>query len=405
MRKWKVLIADDEYIIRDGIHSSIDWEKYNMEVIGEAEDGEEAVELANKYEIDIVLIDLNMPIMDGLEAMKEIKVQLPNCKMVVISGYDDFRYAQAALRLKVEDYLLKPINPSKLEQIIMDLKQKLDMEVNQKKYIKQASIQLKRNHAQLKERFFQEWIAGQLENEEIMDQLQFLHLPVTLPTQYLVIKWPDYHLNQTFMQENDRQLYLFAIENIVKEMVDSDKAVLFWDQSHLLNVCLWEPINRDSLINIEEIVHNYFSITIYYHMEDIYIQDYSHLYKVYEQCKRQVDQQIRISPIVKQALAYIQQHYQDSSLTLERVAEELHITSVYVSRMIKQELGISYVGLLTQMRINKAVDLLKTTDLSIRDIAETVGYETQHYFSATFKKVVGISPMQFKNNEENVHLS
>ncbi|MCS0543812.1 response regulator, partial [Aeromonas veronii] len=73
MHKWKVLIADDEYIIRDGIHSSIDWEKFNMEVIGEAEDGEEAVELAIEHQIDILLIDLNMPIMDGLEAMEEIK--------------------------------------------------------------------------------------------------------------------------------------------------------------------------------------------------------------------------------------------------------------------------------------------------------------------------------------------
>ncbi|MGN7295864.1 response regulator [Fredinandcohnia aciditolerans] len=405
MRKWKVLIADDEYIIRDGIHSSIDWEKFNMEVIGEAEDGEEAVELAIEHQIDILLVDLNMPIMDGLEAMEEIKEQLPNCKMVVISGYDDFRYAQAALRLKVEDYLLKPINPGKLEELIMDLKQKLDLEVNQKKYIKQATIQIKRNHVQLRERFFQDWIAGQLANEEIREQLQFLHLPVALPTQYLVIKWPDYHLNQTFMQENDRQLYLFAIENIVKEMIGSEKTVIFWDQSHLLNVCVWEQLNRELLTKIEEVVQTYFNLTIYYHMEDIFIQDFVHLYKIYDQCKRQVEQQIKMSPIVKQALTYIQQHYQDSSLTLERVADELHITSVYLSRMIKHELGISYVGLLTQMRINKAVDLLKTTDLSIRDIAETVGYDTQHYFSTTFKKVVGISPMQFKNDVENVHLS
>jgi len=405
MRKWKVLIADDEYIIRDGIHSSIDWEKFNMEVIGEAEDGEEAVELAIEHQIDILLVDLNMPIMDGLEAMEEIKEQLPNCKMVVISGYDDFRYAQAALRLKVEDYLLKPINPGKLEELIMDLKQKLDLEVNQKKYIKQAAIQIKRNHVQLRERFFQDWIAGQLANEEIREQLEFLHLPVAHPIQYLVIKWPDYHLNQTFMQENDRQLYLFAIENVVKEMIGSEKAVIFWDQSHLLNVCVWEELNRELLTKIEEVVQTYFNLTIYYHMEDIFIQDFVHLYKIYDQCKRQVEQQIKVSPIVKQALTYIQQHYQDSSLTLERVADELHITSVYLSRMIKHELGISYVGLLTQMRINKAVDLLKTTDLSIRDIAETVGYDTQHYFSTTFKKVVGISPMQFKNDVENVHLS
>ncbi|MCC3356790.1 response regulator transcription factor [Bacillus sp. REN16] len=397
MRKWKVLIADDEFIIRDGIHSSVDWERYNMEVVGEAEDGEEAVEVALEHQVDILLIDLNMPIMNGLEAMKQIKQQLPACKMVVVSGYDEFRYAQEALRLKVEDYLLKPVNPGKLEAIIMELQRKLDMEVSQKEFVKQATIQIKRNQTQLKERFFQDWMEGQLANEEIMEQLQFLNLPVTTPIQYIVIKWPDYHLNQMFMQENDRQIYLFAIENIVKEMIKSNKIIVFWDRSHLLNICLWEPINQEQMTEIRDVVQHYFSITIYYHMEDIKELEFTHLYKVYDRCKREVDKQIKISPIVKDALSYIRQHYQDSSLTLEKVAEELHITTVYLSRIMKHELGISYVGLLTQMRINKAVDLLKTTELSIRDIAEAVGYDSQHYFSTTFKKIVGVSPMQFKN--------
>lgn len=397
MRKWKVLIADDEFIIRDGIHSSVDWEKYNMEVVGEAEDGEEAVEIAINHQIDILLIDLNMPIMSGLEAMKQIREHLPTCKMVVISGYDEFRYAQEALRLKVEDYLLKPVNPEKLEAIIMELQRKLDVEGNQKEYLKQATNQFKRNQTHLQERFFQDWTEGQLSNEEIKEQLQFLHLPVKAPIQFIVIKWPDYHLNQTFMQETDRQLYLFAIENIAKEMIGTKEAVVFWDRAYLLNICLWEPVSQDQMSKIQNLVQRYFTIRIYYHMEDIKELDFIHLYKTYDRCKREVDKQIKLSPIVKQALAYIKQHYQDSSLTLERVAEELHITTVYLSRMMKHELGIPYVGLLTQMRINKAVDLLKTSELSIRDIAEAVGYDSQHYFSTTFKKIVGVSPMQFKN--------
>lgn len=400
MHRWKVLIADDEFIIRDGIHFSIDWENYNMEVIGEAEDGEEAIELAIRHQVDILLIDLNMPIMNGIEAMKRIKEQLPHCKMVVISGHDEFRYAQEALRLRVEDYLLKPVNPGKLQAIIMDLKRKLDMEENEKEFIKQATNQIRRNHDQLKERFFQEWIEGQLTSEEIKEQLHFLRLPETNPVQHMVIKWPEFHLHQTFMQENDRQIYLFAIENIVKEIIGPKGAVIFWDPSTLLNVCLWKHVKREQMTKIEETILNYYNIKIYYHIEDLHDQE---LYKVYERCKREVEKQIRISPIVKQAIAYIQQHYQDSSLTLERVAEELHITSVYLSRMMKHELGVSYVSLLTQMRINKAVDLLKTTDFSIRDIAETVGYDSQHYFSTAFKKVVGVSPMQFKNDEETVH--
>ncbi len=71
MTKWKVLIADDEFIIRDGIRTAVDWAKFDMEVVGEAEDGEEAVEIALADRIDILLIDLNMPILNGIEAMKK----------------------------------------------------------------------------------------------------------------------------------------------------------------------------------------------------------------------------------------------------------------------------------------------------------------------------------------------
>ncbi|SEA33516.1 two-component system, response regulator YesN [Thalassobacillus cyri] len=396
MGRLKVLIADDEFIIRDGILSSINWEQYEMEVVGEAEDGEEAVELALELQIDILLVDLNMPIMNGITVMKILKEQLPKCKMVVISGYDEFRYAQEAIRLQVADYLLKPVNPEKLSNLIHEIKQQIDTEVNQETYLKQAENQIKKNHAQLKQRFFQDWIEGHLANEEIKKQLQFLNLPVRVPMQYIIIKCPKFHHNQTLMQENDRQVYLFAVENIIGELLESKRAAVFRDRSDLLNVCLWEQVTSEEVVQIEEAIKEYLNITVFWHLETIIDEDLSTLYEVYDQCKTQIHKKTRLSPIVKQAKAYVQQHYQDSSLTLERVAEELHVTTVYLSRLMKQELGISYIGLLTQLRINKATDLLKTTDMPIRNIAEEVGYESQHYFSTAFKKVVGISPKQLK---------
>jgi two-component system, response regulator YesN len=392
---WKVLIADDEYIIREGIRFSIDWEEFGMEVIGEAEDGEEAVELAIKHQIDIILIDLNMPIMNGLAAMKHLRDELAHCKMVVISGYDEFHYAQEAIRLQVEDYLLKPVNPEKLKKVLIELKQQLDDEVQQKSFLKQAENQIKKNHLQLKERFFQDWIAGQLTSNEIKEQLQFLDLSVNKPVQYLVIRLPDYHNNKTYLQENDRQNYLSEFENRVKKSLEKIQAAVFRDRSNLLNACLWERVTSEQMAEVEALIKKDLNINVFWHLEDV-DEDLSCLYKVYARCKDAVDKKTRISPIVKQAQIYVQKHYQDSSLTLERMAVELHVTTVYLSRMMKQELGISYIGLLTKMRINKAVDLLKTTDMSIREIADQVGYESQHYFSTTFKKLVGVSPKRFK---------
>jgi two-component system, response regulator YesN len=395
LNSWKVLIADDEYIIREGIRSSIDWEEFGMEVIGEAEDGEEAVELAIKHQIDIILIDLNMPIMNGLAAMEHLRDKLPHCKMVVISGYDEFRYAQEAIRLQVEDYLLKPVNQGKLKKLLLELKQQLEDEVQQKSFLKQAENQIKKNYLQLKERFFQDWIAGQLTSNEIKEQLQFLDLSVNKPVQYLVIRLPDYHNNKTYLQENDRQNYLSEFENRVTKSLEKIQAAVFRDRSNLLNACLWERVTSEQMAEVEALIKKDLNINVFWHLEDV-VEDLSCLYKVYARCKDAVDKKTRISPIVKQAQIYVQKHYQDSSLTLERMAVELHVTTVYLSRMMKQELGISYIGLLTKMRINKAVDLLKTTDMSIREIADQVGYESQHYFSTTFKKLVGVSPKRFK---------
>ncbi|WP_347835684.1 helix-turn-helix transcriptional regulator [Gracilibacillus sp. JCM 18860] len=101
-------------------------------------------------------------------------------------------------------------------------------------------------------------------------------------------------------------------------------------------------------------------------------------------------------PIVKQALTIMRRNYCRSDLTLELVAENLHVSTVYLSKMIKQELGQSYVQIVANMRIRRAKELLKDSDLNIRDIAEKVGFDSQHYFSTAFKKKEGVSPKQYK---------
>ncbi len=125
---WKVLIADDEAIIREGIRESVDWNEFNMEVVAEAEDGEEALELALRHRVDVLFVDLSMPIMDGLTLMKHAREKLPNCHMIVITGYDEFSYAQEAIRLQVDDYLLKPTDPQRLREVVAKVKEKLEQE-------------------------------------------------------------------------------------------------------------------------------------------------------------------------------------------------------------------------------------------------------------------------------------
>ena len=127
---YKLLIADDESLIRKGIKRFIDLEELNISKIYEAENGKEAIDLVKENKLDIVLMDINMPILNGLEAAKEIKLFNSEIFVVILTGYDYFEYAQKAIRVSVDDYILKPVSRKDIEYI---LKSAIDKIVEKKK--------------------------------------------------------------------------------------------------------------------------------------------------------------------------------------------------------------------------------------------------------------------------------
>ena len=161
-RAYQVLIADDEPIIREGIRDAVDWEALGMEVAAEAEDGEEALELALSQPIDIMLVDMNMPFLDGIGLMKRMKEERPECRFVIITGHDEFAYAQEAIRLGVKDYILKPVNADHLIQVLSSVRDELNDHQIQENYLKKASEQIEKNIPLLRERFCLEWMHGLL---------------------------------------------------------------------------------------------------------------------------------------------------------------------------------------------------------------------------------------------------
>ena len=110
----KIFLVEDELIIRNGIKNSIDWEKEGYEFVGEASDGELAYPLIKKTKPDILITDIKMPFMDGLQLSELIKKELPGIKIMILSGYNEFEYAQKAISIGVTDYLLKPVNAEQL---------------------------------------------------------------------------------------------------------------------------------------------------------------------------------------------------------------------------------------------------------------------------------------------------
>ena len=135
MELYKILIVDDEEEIRLGVIKKINWEYYGFKVIGDASNGIEAWEKANNLKPDIVMTDIRMPFMDGLELGAKIQEVMPSTKIIIFSGCDDFEYAQKAISINVSEYVLKPINSENLIEILKKLKCKLDEEYDEKRNI------------------------------------------------------------------------------------------------------------------------------------------------------------------------------------------------------------------------------------------------------------------------------
>lgn len=117
---YKVLLAEDEELILQGLSNLIDWEKLGLQIIHMAENGQEALTKLKKEPVDIIVTDISMPIMDGLDMLREIRNSDSRTRCIILSGYDDFEYAQSAIRLDVENYILKPINEEELESVLKD---------------------------------------------------------------------------------------------------------------------------------------------------------------------------------------------------------------------------------------------------------------------------------------------
>ena len=132
MKKLRVLLVDDEIIIREGFKRLFDWDAHDCEVVGEAADGMEALSRIDALDPDLVIMDINIPIMNGLKVIELARMKHPDMAFVVVSGYDDFSYCREALRLKITDYILKPVNYEEFGACIDNLKiaryQKTDTE-------------------------------------------------------------------------------------------------------------------------------------------------------------------------------------------------------------------------------------------------------------------------------------
>ena len=522
---YRVLVVDDEKIILEGLVNTYPWTRAGFSVCGTALSGEAALVRCRELLPDVVMTDIRMKSMDGLELIRQVKKEFPQMEFVVISAYRDFEYAQTACNLDVFSYLLKPFSDEDFLQVMSTLhiylekKQQDSMAIALFEQHKREllALQLKKflsgtgDEKKLAKKLSQlelEWGEDTLfacacididqtvtfllqEDREVYRYLQlqvFLEamrrrtscLPVELPDQRMLLvvfqqeaKELHRHLEQV-IEELEQQGYVncyyvahgqclrgytglkvssrqamigmelaYEGENLIeyrtgvsqilkggtypKEQEERVLAVLRSGVVDELERAIGEF--QDSLTQKEASpsflrlcfqqlgIHLQFWLLQLFELEEKTMQEYINfllslntvrteqlatmmtvmLQNMLEQAGSLKGKEADVGRhYVSQAAEFVQAHLQDPQLTVVDTAEALHLNPVYFGRVFKLESGQSFREYLLLQRIHKACDLLRSTTLSVTEVALSVGMENLSYFSSQFKKRVGVLPSEYR---------
>jgi two-component system response regulator YesN len=182
---YSVFIVDDEVIVREGLRSSIDWEHSGFSFAGEAGDGEIALSMIQDIKPDILITDIKMPFMDGLELSQTVKKLLPWIRIIILSGHDEFDYAKKAISIGVDDYILKPFTPEELLACMNKVAEKLDQQNRQFNDISRMKAQLESNALLAREKLLSDIVLGAVESPEAIQKASDLN--INLISRYYIV--------------------------------------------------------------------------------------------------------------------------------------------------------------------------------------------------------------------------
>ena len=197
----KVFLVEDESIVREGLRDNMPWQQYGYQFVGEASDGEMALPMIRKLKPDVLFTDIKMPFMDGLALSRIVSQEFPDMKIIIISGYDDFEYARQAIKLGVEQYLLKPITKVTMTKVLSELKEKIESQREQKNYQDQYQNEMREYEKFSRRVFFEKLFEGHMSVQEIYEEAGKLSLQINSPCYNLILV----SLQEKRNQENRRQ--------------------------------------------------------------------------------------------------------------------------------------------------------------------------------------------------------
>ena len=499
---FKLLVVDDEVTMRKGISNYMNWASIDCQVVGSASDGMEAIEFLRREPVDIVITDIKMPAADGLEVARYVHENHPQTKVIILTGYADFEYAQTAIKYHVTSFILKPTNKKELFAAVQEAQKQLIISQQQESIAKEGVFFLK---DQLMQELTDHPCTGQLK-----EKLRSLEL--NMDSYYVaafkpVSDEPDLSALKKIVIEEKKDSYCYRYNNLIINVYFQKEASTEVPSSILKNCHeIAEIVSAFSASGIltgisafhqspetfqtavseaiQALTHNFYSeqnisvfrmgnhndspelsvensLDLYQIESSLNNWDFaettsaaSHMFakfrssftnsqdaknicsQIYYICcrvlvKKELDpvpldylEKIRKSRdifalenaiteilnytkeksisahtvpnyIIENTIQYIAQNLA-GNLSLDAIAQELHISASHLSRTFKKETSGSLTEYINKARINKAKELLQDTDLLTYEISEAVGYNDATYFSSIFRKYEGISPSEYK---------
>ena len=247
MNPYKIMLVDDEEEVRTSIIRKIDWQDAGFEVIGDAENGKEALEKIEQNEPDVVLTDIRMPYMDGLEMAENIRQRYPSIKIVIFSGFDEFEYAKKAIKLNVIEYILKPVNVEELTAILKKIKKNLDEEIEQKRNVTLLRESYIKSLPALREHFLNDLIQGGMEETQIEEKLNEYAIDVAGAVKWVIAAIhlePDEKVDKAVSLHQQRELIPISVRNLIEEKLEGQYRFIVFHSS--FETILLVAIDKDN---------------------------------------------------------------------------------------------------------------------------------------------------------------
>ncbi|MBP5276486.1 MAG: response regulator [Lachnospiraceae bacterium] len=414
----KVFLVDDEIVIREGIRESFPWDDTPYSLVGEAPDGEMALPMIRDTNPDIVITDIKMPFMDGLELCRILRSQMPWIGVIVLSGYDEFEYARQCIKLGVREYLLKPINSGELREALDKVSNQINEERKTLEHAASLRARMETGGRLVKEKLIGSLFtddASEKDAHEVLKQLSSMGCPVPSPF-YAVVDAAFSPVENgqesaaALAESSGGIVHSSASRTGTRLFVLGDTAEDTEERAYAFAASLARELERLECsgihIGIGEIVDDPEKILSSFktarHIRHL-LADKTDKQAIILGVREmgEVADETKAPSIINEAKLYISEHYTNPNLMLSDVANAVNMSKSRFSTVFSQHSGMTFTEYLIYVRLNKAKELLRNSNTKSSQIASDIGYNDSHYFSYIFKKNTGMTPSEYRAQYQN----